>query len=186
MVESPVAPTAPTTQCLTMQQLTTTSISIYTNVIPRRMAMTDWRMCARAVMAPTMLVLSRVAGTNIIIITMTTRCHHSRHSLVPSPGPLAAVAVRHPLSNNNSNSNNSNSHPDQCHPLAGLSVLASPTEARLPVTMAQGEEAVCSPGPRGRAKNLHQYDRRFLILSVFVTPLVVSPFSLSFSFCLLV
>src|SRR5258706_2374295 len=146
-----------------MQQLTTTSISIYTNAIPRRTGMTVWRMCAHAAMALTMLVLSRGVGTSIT--TMITRCHRSRHSLVPSPAPLEATAVLHSLTNNNNNicssSSSSNCHPDPPLPLVGLSVPENPTEARIPVTMARVEVG-CSPGPRGRAKNLHQYDRRFL------------------------
>jgi hypothetical protein len=156
MAESPVAPAVHTTRCLIIHHLTTTLISIYMTMIPRGTATTAWKMCARAVMVLTMLALFRVADTTTIIITITmiTRCHRSRRSFVPNPVPLEAAAVRHPLNNSSS------SHPDRRLPLAGLSVPANPTEARVPVKTAQ-VEAACSPGPRGRAKNLHQYDRRF-------------------------
>ena len=126
-------------------------------------------MCAHAVMVLTMSVLSRVAGTTTIITI--TRCHRSRHSLVPRLAPLEAAAALHSLTNNNNN----NCHPDPSPPLAGLSVPESPTEARIPVTMAQVVEVACSLGPRGHAKNLHQYDRRFLYFR-FSFPLSFCPF----------
>ena len=171
--ESPVAPTAPITKCLTMQHMTTTSISISTNVIPRRRATKAWRTCARAVTALTMSVLSRVAGTITIMITQCPRSHHSR---VPSPVQLEAAAVRHPRIHNYSNNSN-NTHHDLRLPLAGLSVPASPTEARVPVKTEQAQEAAaCSPGPRGRAKSLHQYDRRLQYFSVICFPLSVPRF----------
>ena len=156
------------------------SISIYTNLIPRRMVMTAWKMCAHAVMALTMLVLSRVAGTTTITI-MITRCHRCHHSLVPRPALEAAVALHSLINNSNSNSNNSNSHPDRSLPLGGLSVPENPTEPRIPVMMAQVEEVAYSPGPSGRAKNLHQYDRRFLYFRSSFPP-VVLPFSSSPSY----
>jgi hypothetical protein len=145
-----------------MQHTTTTSTSRSTNMIPKGTALKGWRMCEHAAMALMMLVLSRVAGTTIII-TIITRCPRSHNSLVPNLVPLVVVAgLLLPNSNSNSsnssNNNSNNTHPDRRLPPVGLSAPANPTEARVPVKMA---EAACSPGPRGRGKSLHQYDRRF-------------------------
>jgi hypothetical protein len=57
--------------------------------------------------------------------------------------------------------NNNNGHHGRRFALARLSVLASLTEEGVLVKTAQAEEAVCSPGSSGRAKNLHQYDSWF-------------------------
>jgi Meiotic cell cortex C-terminal pleckstrin homology len=150
-MESLAAPAVPTTKCLIRWDTTRTSTSKSTRMIPRPRASKAWRMCGLAVMDFMMLVLFRVADTITITITiMITRCPRCHHSPVPSQAQQGAAAV-HQLLNN--------IHPGRRLLLAGLYVPENPTAARVLVKTA--EEAACSPGPRGRAKSLHPYDRRF-------------------------